>query len=129
MYSIGCADRKGFLHSPIHLGYAIEFNQPLVVAEALALTAIHDSSFGEILKLVEQHSHVSSSKGLLELQQEIFTNEELRRGMKYEHGVFQLRDGLLSHARDDFLRLIGSWKVTSDELESKTAESLSATSK
>lgn len=123
------ADRVGFLHSPIHLGYAIEFSQPLVVAEALALTAIHDSSFGEILKLVEQDGHVSHSKGLLELQQEIITNRKLRRVMEYKHGVFQVRDGLLANARDDFLRVMGSWKVAPDELKKKTAECLSATSK
>jgi hypothetical protein len=82
-----------------------------VVAEALALIAIHDSSFGEILKLVEQDGHVPYSKGLLELQQEIITNRKLRRGMEYKHGSFRLGMGFLQmhattrrlSARDGFV--------------------------
>lgn len=94
------------------------------------MTAIHESSFGETLKLVEQNAQLSSeSKGLVQIQEEIHTNELLRQAMAYDHGVFQLRDGLLENARTEFLSTIGSWKVVPDELEEKTAESLNANSK
>ncbi|KAJ5574417.1 hypothetical protein N7450_008316 [Penicillium hetheringtonii] len=119
---------SGFLHSPIHLGYAIEFSQPLVVAEALALTAIHDSEFGETLAMAEVIAKQSpESKGLVELQQMIYTNSKLRSAMRYEHGSFQIRDGLLANAKDEFLHTLGLWKVKPDDLNEKTAESLNST--
>ncbi|KAJ5296197.1 hypothetical protein N7508_011018 [Penicillium antarcticum] len=114
------ATRHGLLHSPIHLEYATEF-QPLVVAEALASTAIYHSAFAEILRLVARNSRVSYPEGLLELQLEIFTNYKLRQAMDYTHGDFQVRDSLLANARDDFVRVMGSWKVASDKLKEKTA--------
>lgn len=120
----------GFLHSPIHLGYAIEFCQPLVAAEALALTAIHDSKFGEVLAMIENAANQSSvSKGMVELQRELSENSNLRGAMEYRHGVFQIHDGLLENAKEDFLRIIGSWKVNLDDLRLKTAETLNSTSK
>ncbi|KAJ5934084.1 hypothetical protein N7466_003631 [Penicillium verhagenii] len=119
---------SGFLHSPIHLAYAIEFEQPLVVAEALALTAIHDSSFGQILDQVEKvDRHSSTTKSLIDLQREIHGSEKLRKAMDYTHGVSQIQDGLLVNARVEFLSLMGAWKVQPQELEEKTAESLNAT--
>lgn len=120
----------GFLHSPIHLGYAIEFCQPLVAAEALALTAIHDAEFGETLAMAEAVAKQSpESKGLVELQEIIYANSKLRNAMKYENGIFQIRDGLLENAKVDFLHILGSWKVNPDNLNEKTAESLNSTSK
>ncbi|KAJ5688521.1 hypothetical protein N7462_002913 [Penicillium macrosclerotiorum] len=119
---------SGFLHSPIHLGYAIEFDQPLIAAEALALTAVHDSSFGEVLHMVEQVAQSSdTSRSLIDLQREIAGSKTLRGAMQYEYGVFQIQDGLLAHARDEFLRVIASWKVEPSELHRKTAESLNST--
>lgn len=115
------------MHSPIHLGYAIEFDQPLVAAEALALTAIHDASFGDILDLVEKNTPLSpASESLIDLQQEIYSNQKLRHAMDYKHGVFQIQKGLLANAREEFLRVVGSWKVTPQELDEKTAEHLNA---
>ncbi|KAJ6005221.1 hypothetical protein N7451_003165 [Penicillium sp. IBT 35674x] len=119
---------SGFLHSPIHLAYAMEFEQPLVVAEALALTAIHDCSFGQILAQIEQVArHSPTSESLIDLQREIHDNAELRQAMDYAHGVSQIRDGLLVNAKQQFMRLMSAWKVQSHELEEKTAESLNST--
>ncbi|KAJ5807952.1 hypothetical protein N7474_009221 [Penicillium riverlandense] len=117
----------GFLHSPIHLGYAIEFNQPLVAAEALALTAIHDASFGDILELIEKNAPLSpASESLIGLQLEIYSNQKFRHAMDYKHGVFQIQNGLLANAREEFLRVVGSWRVRPQELDEKTAEHLNA---
>lgn len=79
--------------------------------------------------MVEQASDESpDSKGMIELQQEIYANSNIRNSMDYDHGVFQIRDNLLVNARDDFLRIIGHWKVSSENLKEKTAELLNSTS-
>ncbi|CEJ61955.1 hypothetical protein PMG11_10471 [Penicillium brasilianum] len=123
-----CRFFSGFLHSPIHLGYAVEFDQPLIMAEALALTAVHDSYFGDVLTDVETAVRTSDGNdSLINLQREIYSNSKLREAMKYEHGVFQIRDGLLADAKDEFLQVVGSWKVTPEDLQEKTAECLNST--
>ncbi|KAF3401580.1 Oxidoreductase AflY [Penicillium rolfsii] len=119
---------SGFLHSPIHFGYAIEFNQPIIMAEALALTAVHDSHFGEVLKDIEAAAQASDgAASLINLQQEIYSNPRIRATMKYEYGIFQVRDGQLAHARDDFMQVMVRWKVTPENLQEKTAECLNST--
>ncbi|KAJ5718844.1 uncharacterized protein N7483_009926 [Penicillium malachiteum] len=119
---------SGFLHSPIHLGYAIEFDQPLIAAEALAMTAVHDNSFGLVLTEIERYaSRSSSNETLITLQRKMHENHQLRGAMDYKYGVKQVRDGFLAHTKDTFMELIGSWKVQSHELEEKTAECLNST--
>lgn len=118
----------GFVHSPIHLGYAIEFDQPLIMAEALALTAVHDCHFGEVLTAIEAAASSSNgSESLINLEREIYSNKIMRQAMKYKHGVFQVRDGLLAHAKEEFMRVISLWKVKPEDLQEKTADCLNAT--
>jgi hypothetical protein len=106
----------------------MEFEQPLVVAEALALTAIHDCSFGQILAQIEEVAqHSPTSESLINLQREIHDNEKLRKAMDYTYGISQIRDGLLVNAKEEFMRLMSAWKVQPHELEEKTAESLNST--
>lgn len=63
---------------------------------------------------------------LINLQREIYSKSEFQEAMN-EHGVFQIRDGLLAHAKDESMQVLGSWKVTPDDLQEKTAERLNST--
>lgn len=79
--------------------------------------------------MAEHASHESSeSKGMVELQQEIYANSNIRNTLDYDHGVFQIRDNLLVNSKDDLLRIIGYWKVNSHNMKEKTAELLNSTS-
>jgi hypothetical protein len=98
------------------------------MAEALALTAVHDSHFGEVLTEIEAAARVSDGdESLINLQQEIYSNQKLRGTMKYEYGVFQVRDGQLAYAKDEFMKVMVRWKVTPEDLQEKTAECLNST--
>ncbi|KAJ5106109.1 hypothetical protein N7456_002784 [Penicillium angulare] len=120
---------SGFLHSPIHLGYAIEFDQPLVAAEALALTAVHDAAFGSVLALIERSTDKSSRESLINIQEKLHGSDSLNRAMNFAYGVSQIRDGFLANAKEEFIQLIGSWKVNQDDLDEKTAETLNSACK
>ena len=37
---------SGLVHPLIHLGFGIEFNQPAIIAQGLAQTAVHDDWLG-----------------------------------------------------------------------------------
>ncbi|KAI9652027.1 MAG: hypothetical protein M1831_007268 [Alyxoria varia] len=51
---------QGYYHPLIHLGFGIEFDQPLLIAEALGETAIHENTLLPLLKGVE-HPRYSSN--------------------------------------------------------------------
>lgn len=54
----------GFLHPLIHLMYGFEFQQPAIVAQALAQAAVHERTLGEYLVEVEEKAaSVASSDG------------------------------------------------------------------
>jgi hypothetical protein len=98
------------------------------VAEALALTAVHDSHFGEVLTEIEAAAKTSDgAESLINLQQEIYSNQKLRETMKFDHGVFQVRYGQVAHAKDDFMQVMVRWKVKPEDLQEKTAKCLNYT--
>lgn len=116
-----------YLHSPIHLGYAIEFNQPLIAVDALALTAVHASRHGDIVNMVEEYAKSSPSqpRPLIDILRDLHSNRAIRKALNYEH-IDKLGQGVLADAKEDFLRLVSQYRVHPDELELRTAELLNA---
>lgn len=53
----------GVLHPFIHLGYGLEFNQPALVAQALAMTVTHTSKFHKYFAESEELAKVKASAG------------------------------------------------------------------
>lgn len=123
--------QPAYLHSPIHLGYAIELDQPLIAVDALALTAVHESRHGDILAVVEKHARTRPSerrRALIDILGDINSNKAIRKALNYEH-IDKLAQGILPNAKEDFIRLVSQYRVHPDELEVKTAELLNAFSK
>jgi hypothetical protein len=52
----------GFLHPLIHLGFGIEFNQPAIIAEALAQGCCHDSWISPYLLKTEAASTTAAHR-------------------------------------------------------------------
>ncbi|PLN81049.1 hypothetical protein BDW42DRAFT_201013 [Aspergillus taichungensis] len=116
----------GYLHSPIHLGYAIEFDQPLIAAEAFALTSVHSSSYGETLHMIEkavQSAPPAPGRSLIDIQQDIYSNRNIRNAMDYDD-VDKLHQSVVPNAEDDVVKLVGQWRVHPDELDIRVAELL-----
>ena len=68
----------GFLHPLIHLGFGVEFQQPAIVAEALAQAAVHDNWIGPFLHGAEEAAaSIDESKGLVQLLNEIRADKKL----------------------------------------------------
>lgn len=116
----------GLLHPIIHLGLGVEFNQPAVIAEALAQAAVHTDWIGELLLPAEKSaSEQKSEKSLFDLIKEIQANEKIKKAPHWEDGN-KIRDGLLGRAADEMIGLTAQWQVKADELEKKTAEMINA---
>jgi len=119
----------GFLHPIIHLGFGVEFEQPVIVAEAFAQAAAHDNWMSPFLLGAEKAAASSSdSTSLVVLLDEIRANQKLSTSAHWDDGN-KIRDGILARAPDEMIKYASQFRVKEQELEAKTAEMTNAASK
>ncbi|KAL3423055.1 HypA protein [Phlyctema vagabunda] len=117
----------GLIHPLIHLGFGIEFNQPAIIAEALAQAAIHDNSIGDLLlpteKAGKQNGKIEVS--LFDLLEQIQNDPSLKDAARWEDGN-KILDGVMTRARQEMIECASTWTATPETLERKTAEMINA---
>ena len=124
----------GFLHPLIHLGFALEFKQPAIVAEALAQAALHRDYLAPFFlgaeKQANQTVEISSSirKTLYDLLDEIRANEKLATSAHWDDDN-KIRDGVLVRAPQEMIDIASQWTVRSEDLELRNAEMVNAVGK
>jgi hypothetical protein len=119
----------GFLHPIIHLGFGVEFEQPVIVAEALAQAAAHDNWMSPFLLGAEKAAASSSdSTSLVVLLDEIRDDQKLSTAAHWDDGN-KIRDGILARAPNEMVKYASKFRVKEKELEAKTAEMTNAASK
>ncbi|EGP85601.1 uncharacterized protein MYCGRDRAFT_44609 [Zymoseptoria tritici IPO323] len=119
---------SGFLHPIIHLGFGIEFQQPAIIAEALAQAACHDNWLGQLLLPAEKVAASragGTSKSIVQLIDEIHADKQIIDAVRWEDGN-KIRDGLLARAGDRMIDYLSQVKVKPDDLELKIAEMTNA---
>jgi NAD(P)-dependent dehydrogenase (short-subunit alcohol dehydrogenase family)/SAM-dependent methyltransferase len=118
---------EGAHHPFIHLGLAVEFGQPSILAEALAQAVVHPYSGipdcliqtdVEALPLGPGAPH----KPLLDLYKEARASDSISHGARWEDGPFKMRDGTLRRSKADITRLAAQYRVQPSELELRAAE-------
>lgn len=108
----------------IQLGFGIEFNQPAVIAEGLAQTAVHEGWIGSYLQAVENAAGVSGlkpGKSFLELMLEVREDKEIISSVRYDDGS-QLRDGVLKRAPDKMKEYAKQFTVSPETMHEQLAE-------
>ncbi|KAK1069700.1 hypothetical protein LTR74_004579 [Friedmanniomyces endolithicus] len=118
----------GFLHPLIHLGFAIESQQPALVAEALAQAAVHSASMSPFFLLAEQAARDRADepcKTIAQLLDEIHADPEIRGAPRWSDGN-KLRDGIIGRAAERMVSYTSQYRVEPDDLERKTAEMINA---
>jgi hypothetical protein len=122
----------GFLHPIIHLGFGVEFEQPAIVAEALAQAAVHDDWIAPLFLKAEKEAQEETKGGpqktIIQLLEEIRTDEVLSKAAHFEDGN-KIRDGLMKRAPEQMLKYVSQYHVSEDELERKTVEMINAAGK
>jgi len=120
----------GFLHPIIHLGFGIEFQQPAIMAEALAQAAVHDNWMAPLFLGCEKAAEANRGKDkpkktIVQLLQEAKNDEKLSKAAHFEDGN-KIREGILIRAPDETIALASQYTIEEDELEEKTAEMINA---
>ncbi|KAI0595129.1 hypothetical protein F4775DRAFT_605408 [Biscogniauxia sp. FL1348] len=120
---------EGAYHPIIHLGLGIEFDQPTIVAEALAQAAAHDNS--NILQLFQSAEAEAAilypnprPKPMIELIHEVRATDAIRTAPRWTDFGNKMRDGIVGRALEDMSTIAAQFRVGADEasLERRTAE-------
>ncbi|KAI8716343.1 hypothetical protein NCS52_00927500 [Fusarium sp. LHS14.1] len=114
----------GFLHPVIHFGFGLEFNQPAIIAEGLAQSAVHQPEVGKFFKGIqnaEKSLENSASRSMIDLIREIEQNHAIRSASCWGDGSW-IDDNPLANAPEGLWKIAAQWRVSPDELKLKTAE-------
>ncbi|KAL1304684.1 hypothetical protein AAFC00_003639 [Neodothiora populina] len=119
----------GFLHPQIHLGFGVEFNQPAIIAESLAQTAVHEGWMKDLLISAEDAASSRSSepsKSFVEIIDQIQATISLRDAADVDGN--RIRDGIMRTDSKTMIDMMSQYKISSaDELEERTAEMINTT--
>lgn len=119
---------QGFLHPLIHLGFGVEFNQPAIVAQALAQAAVHDSWIGKLLIPAEKAAGGIGKRGtktILQLLDEMRADKKLVESVQWLDGN-KIREGILERAPDEMVKYASQYTVSAEQVEEKLAEMINA---
>lgn len=124
----------GAYHSIIHLGLGVEFEQPGVIAEALAQAAAHDSfdtdyffRSAEAAAAAAAAAEKAGKKGgesLVKLLDEIRATPNLVAAGRVQGliGTMKMKKAVLVQAGDQIIDIASRFRVSEEDLERKTAE-------
>ncbi|KAF7183618.1 hypothetical protein CNMCM7691_003897 [Aspergillus felis] len=114
---------SGIYHSWIHLGYALEFRQPCLVAEALAQTAIHWTwSLDKVLKPAEQirPSSPKEKKPMLQILNEMRSDASVTNAPNWDD-MYKI-ETLCDRATNRLIHHISQFTVAEDEIDETIAD-------
>ncbi|KAM0226829.1 hypothetical protein ACHAPO_012045 [Fusarium lateritium] len=120
----------GVLHSLIQLMYGLEWEQPAIVAEALAQTCVHDvESLGALLLASEVGAKAirptPPMPALLDIYKQIQSDSRFDGSVRFQDES-KIEDGILKRAQVAMVSLLQQVHVEDAELEERTAEMFQA---
>ncbi|KAJ5795205.1 hypothetical protein N7457_001804 [Penicillium paradoxum] len=123
--SMICRLYGGLVHPLIQLGFGIEFNQPAIVAQGLAQTAVHDDWLGRqfFLSAEKMAGGIGKpgQKSLFQLLNEIRNDKDLVESVRWSD-VNKIRDGVLHRAPEQMLKYASQFTVSEDQVEERLAD-------
>ncbi|KAI0199064.1 hypothetical protein F4808DRAFT_471969 [Astrocystis sublimbata] len=117
---IFCRMYTDLVHPMIHLGCALEFDQPDLVAEALAAACIHDNWPKAFLLPAEEYARSNMeglpSKSLLQLLESLRADPEIASAVKSSDPFNKIPDGFLKRVSATKLAsFLGKFRVEATE--------------
>jgi hypothetical protein len=113
----------GIFHPYLHIGYAFEYNQPALVAEALAMASVHDPS-GELMAPIWIESEKQakpSGKTLRQLMEETRENSILKPAIDGENTIDRSKN-VATNAAEEMIKSAAQYTISGDQLEERMYE-------
>ncbi|TGJ78477.1 hypothetical protein E0Z10_g10291 [Xylaria hypoxylon] len=116
----------GFMHPIIQLMYGVEWEQPAIVAMALAQACVHEANTAAFLIAAEEAAQRSSPQQqpmpeIASLYRDVAADEKLSAAARLSD-TNKVRDGVLVRAFDEAIRVIARVNVRPEELDERTVE-------
>ncbi|PYH96124.1 hypothetical protein BO71DRAFT_482315 [Aspergillus ellipticus CBS 707.79] len=115
----------GLTHPFIHFNFGIEFNQPAIIAQGLAQTAVHEDWIGPLFfQPVEKAAGgigKPGKKSMLQILEEIRADKKLM-GSSHWTDSTRMKNGVLKRASDEMIKYAAEFTVSADQVEQKIAE-------
>ncbi|CAI9630963.1 hypothetical protein GT037_010064 [Alternaria burnsii] len=118
---------SGLVHPIIHLGFGIEFDQPAIVAQALAQASVHQDYLGRAFfspaakKAATSQAPTGSDSTLVDIMESMGADDTIRNGAKYgDTDVFT--EGLLKRVPNELIDYCSRWTVAEDQVDDKYIE-------
>ncbi|KIY02153.1 uncharacterized protein Z520_02291 [Fonsecaea multimorphosa CBS 102226] len=120
----------GYYHPLIHLGYGVEFQQPAIVAEALAQACVHSTYLDAFFDLTASAAEKTTTPDtMVNLLRKIREDTKVSTAVHWTDGQ-KVRDGVLARARDEMVSYAAQWKLsppyTQQGVEEAAAEVINA---
>lgn len=123
---------SGLVHPLIQLGFGIEFNQPAIVAQGLAQTAVHDDWLGRAFFLPAEKMAggigKSGQKSTLHLINEMQADKALVKSVQWSDSN-KIMDGVLHRAPEQMLKYASQFTVSEDQAEERLADMINTVGK
>ena len=120
------------IHPLIHLGFGLEFNQPAIVAQALAQAAVHDEWMGRELFLPAEKLAGGigkpGKKTLLQLLGEMQQDQELKNSVRWSD-TNKFRDGILVRAPEQMMHYASQYTVSEEQVPERLADMINTVGK
>ncbi|KAM5481390.1 hypothetical protein McanCB56680_004290 [Microsporum canis] len=119
----------GLMHPIIHLGFGIEFNQPSIIAQALAQIATHDKRLETFFQAAERMAKDAGNPGektLVQLQDELRNDPDIKRSVMWADAN-KIFDGVMHRCPEKMIKYASQFKANADHLEEKLAELINST--
>ncbi|KAF4959830.1 hypothetical protein FGADI_1333 [Fusarium gaditjirri] len=115
----------GILHPLIQLLYGMEWSQPMIIASALAQTAVHRDDYKEFLRAAAEKAQASDAppkmKTIGDLYEDAVKNEKLRTSSHWDDSN-RIFDGVFTRAEDEMITLAARVRIGEDQLDERIAE-------
>ncbi|KAI0123057.1 HypA protein [Xylariales sp. AK1849] len=111
------------LHPLIQLMYGVEWQQPAIVAMAMAQACVHGDALRKFLLAAEDRAKSAPTPmpRIARWLEEAASDEKLRNSSRFEDGN-KIQDGVFARAWDQALQYAGQVNVKPEELDERTAE-------
>ncbi|KAL7623787.1 hypothetical protein AAE478_005340 [Parahypoxylon ruwenzoriense] len=125
---IFCRMYTDLVHPMIHLGCGLEFNQPSIVAEALAGACVHVNYPAQFLLPTEEYvksNPGAPTKSLLQILEGLHQDPEISSGVRDTDPFNKIPDGLLKRVTPEkFVPYLSEFRVqpTEEDLQRKMSE-------
>lgn len=115
----------GFLHPMIQLMFGVEWEQPAIVAEALAQSAVHENKLGEFLTKTDDLAKEKKTayRPLTTFFEDLKKPENKKlAGSADFKDPNKIYDGIMKRAPQEALEYVSRIQVEESELDERTAE-------